>query len=244
MHPQRGPITREAVKASLANLVVDEELPFTIVDSSAFRNFAELCNPAVIPHLVKSTALAEAITEKFRLGQSVIKAVLSKEPHISLTGDMWTSSNGNSIFGITAHWINEKFKPFEAIIAMKQVIGAHTGTNLAAHVEEVMTTYGIKNQLFCFTADNASNNGTMGVCLEAIIPQFQASQHLIGCLAHVINLSACAGLEVFSKHLTRQPLSLPNTLASLVDKIELNDTSGALVKIDGLTKLPIGQKRF
>lgn len=104
------------------------------------------------------------------------------------------------------------------MVTMKWVIGVHNGNNLAAHVKEFLTIYGIANQRCCLTANNAFNNGTMGVCLEAIIPQFPASQNLIGCLAHIINLSACTGFEFVSKNLAGQALLLPDTLGNLVDK--------------------------
>lgn len=138
-------MTQQSVKAALVRLVVEEELPFTMIDADVFRNFAELCNPLVVPHLIKSTALAETVIGHFRSTQDVIKNLLAKETHISLTGDTWTSSNGKSIFGITAHWIDTQFKPFQAIIAMKQVVGAHTGINLAQHLAEVLETYDISD---------------------------------------------------------------------------------------------------
>ena len=77
----------------------------------------------------------------------------------------------------------------------------------------------------------------MGVQLEEPIPHFNSSQHLIGCLAHVINLSACAGLDFFAKHLSSQLLLLPIIISSLVVETELDNTCGALLKIDALTKL-------
>lgn len=77
----------------------------------------------------------------------------------------------------------------------------------------------------------------MGHHLEDLVPHFQSSKHLLGCLAHVINLAARAGLDVFSKHLSSNPSRLPNNLATLIDKPELEDTRGALGKIDSLTKV-------
>lgn len=219
------------------NLIIQEELPFTTIESAAFRDFIELCNPSVLPMMVKSTSISEAIMSRFRSAQVKLKDLLASQPYISLTCDCWTSTNGRSIFGITAHWINKDFKTCEAIIAMKQIIGHHTGTNLAAHLLEVLNQYNITDRVFCITADNASNNHTMALQLQRLIPQFFADEHLLGCLAHVINLSARAGLNVFSKHLGPHASSVPVSLTGLVEEPEVEDLSSTLSKIDALTKL-------
>lgn len=43
-------------------------------------------------------------------------------------------------------------------------------------------------------ADNASNNNTMAQELSLKIATFDASQHLLGCTGHVLNLAAQGGL--------------------------------------------------
>ena len=50
-------------------------------------------------------------------------------------------------------------------------------------------------KIFCITADNASNNGTMSKVLEQKLSEFKADQHMLGCVGHVINLAAKAALK-------------------------------------------------
>lgn len=187
--------------------------------------------------MIKSTAISDSIMSHFRTTKAEMKALLASEPNISLTGDCWTSTNGRSIFGITAHWITQDFKPRESIIGMKQVLGQHTGLNLSNHLHTVLLEYDIVDKIFCITTNNASNNNTMAAQVEKFIEHFFAHEHLIGCLAHVINLSARSGLDVFSKHLGSPDASLPRSLASLVDEPQVEDLSSTLSKIDHLTKL-------
>jgi hypothetical protein len=48
------------------------------------------------------------------------------------------------------------------------------------------------------TADNASNNSTLASCVEQVLDgRFKASDKLLGCMAHVINLAAKDGLGAF-----------------------------------------------
>jgi hypothetical protein len=87
-----------------------------------------------------------------------------------------------SFIGITAHWIevsDSNWKMNSEVIAFRAVSGSHTGENLARYflslcdrvgitsaiyskVRVVSTTQTVlsdsSNQLFCVTADNASNN--------------------------------------------------------------------------------------
>ncbi|KAH9442095.1 hypothetical protein Pst134EB_028364 [Puccinia striiformis f. sp. tritici] len=56
----------------------------------------------------------------------------------------------------------------------------------------------ISNNLFCITAHNASNNGTLAQRVEDKLGGiFDADTCLLGCMAHVINLAAHDGLKVF-----------------------------------------------
>ena len=81
-------------------------------------------------------------------------------------------------------------------MGVKEIYGKHTGENFANYVLNVLRSFGIEEKLFCVTADNASNNYTMAKCLEISLAQFQADQNLLGCIGHVINLSAKAALKV------------------------------------------------
>lgn len=58
---------------------------------------------------------------------------------------------------------------------------------------EVLEDYEIKNNLFCLTTDNASNNGKLADYLEDMAERdssfkFKRNENLISCLAHVINI--------------------------------------------------------
>ena len=57
----------------------------------------------------------------------------------------------------------------------------------------MLDDYGIKDKLFCITADNASNNGSMGEYIEKVAEDdesfnFKKKENMISCFAHVINI--------------------------------------------------------
>ncbi|KAI7934373.1 hypothetical protein MJO28_017090 [Puccinia striiformis f. sp. tritici] len=135
----------------------------------------------------------------FNTGQLVLRDQFrGLKSKISLTCDTWTSPGNNSILGVTAHWIDKDFLLRSIILAARIVEGNHSGVSLANHLLEVLRSFDISNKIFCITADNAANNGTMGAHLSTLIP-FDHKTCLLGCMAHVINLAAQAGIKSFSQ---------------------------------------------
>jgi hypothetical protein len=75
---------------------------------------------------------------------------------------------------------------------------AHTGINFGNIFIEVLDKYKMANSLVSITANNASNNSTLAARVEDVLSgQFKASKHLLGCMAHFINLAAKDGLQAF-----------------------------------------------
>jgi hypothetical protein len=163
-----------------------------------FFNSLELCNPAKKSLLPLADTLASFILKEFLNGKEALKSVFKKlTSKISLTCNGWTSPGNNSVLGITAHWIqNQKLK--WVILAVIIINGTHSGANLASHLAEVLEIFGITQKIFCITADNASNNITMGQELNSLI-DFDNVNCMLGCMPHVINLAAKAGIKAFSE---------------------------------------------
>jgi hypothetical protein len=78
-------------------------------------------------------------------------------------------------------------------------LGSHTGKNFADLFYGVLKKYNCLKKLYTITADNASTNGKMARELQLQLPSFNTEQQLLGCIAHVINLGAKAGLAVLGK---------------------------------------------
>lgn len=99
---------------------------------------------------------------------------------INITLDIWRSPNYKSILGVTAHWIDNDWKLKECLIDAVELVGNHTGKNIADHVYTALSDYGIQEKFFCITADNASNNSTMAEELHKKLDSYDNEQHLLG----------------------------------------------------------------
>jgi len=71
--------------------------------------------------------------------------------------------------------------------------GHHYGEILADKVFEILEEYEICEKLFCITADNAGNNGTMCTALSILLKNIEIEwypkKYQISCMNHVINLA-------------------------------------------------------
>ena len=131
--------------------------------------------------------------------------------------------------GITAHWIECKstscWTLCSKVIAFKGFAGAHNGENLGHYFVGLCKRAGIigntsskvsflssfksfklliLSQLYCITADNTSNNDTTcNYIKQALVLQkiysFNADQHHLPCLAHVVNLAITEFMNVVTK---------------------------------------------
>ena len=99
----------ENLKEAIAKLVVQQNLPFAVVESDSFIELfrPSLCNPLVKDILVKAGAIRHYILQQYLFNQYQIKDLFSSIEFICLTCDLWTSPNTKSILAFTGHWINK-----------------------------------------------------------------------------------------------------------------------------------------
>jgi len=101
----------------------------------------------------------------------------ANDSKLSLTLDLWTSSNRLNFMGIslissisliflaiTAHYIDESCILHEDLLDFTEITGRHKGKHLAKHDYNVLRQFNIHTKLMCIITDNASNNGKM--CIE------------------------------------------------------------------------------
>lgn len=99
-----------------------------------------------------------------------------------------------SILAITAHWVDDDNVLREIILYSLELIGSHSGENIAKTVLKCLKEFKIDAKGFTITADNAANNRAIAKDLAKDLKQFDHSIHLFGCMGHVINLAAKRGL--------------------------------------------------
>ncbi|KAG1903265.1 uncharacterized protein F5891DRAFT_905574, partial [Suillus fuscotomentosus] len=80
----------------------------------------------------------------------------------------------------------------ELLINFHEIIGEHSGANLAEAVWHTLELYGLKSRVMAIVCDNASNNDTLlqalgEKCADEGI-DFSAMHSCIRCLPHIVHL--------------------------------------------------------
>jgi len=80
---------------------------------------------------------------------------------IHLSYDLWTSPNSLAILRVIAHYIDKDGTLQYTNLALKSIIGEHTGEQLAAAIIEVLEDWGFALKLGFIVSDNAPSNDVM-----------------------------------------------------------------------------------
>ncbi|POW18081.1 hypothetical protein PSHT_06211, partial [Puccinia striiformis] len=118
----------------------------------------------------------------------------SKKIKSLFTTDAWTAPNVTAFMAVTAHYLDLNFKMKDLTLAVPHIQGAHTGKMFAHLFYDLLKKFGCIDKIHTITADNASTNNKMAQELSLQIQSFNPATHLLGCVAHVINLAAQAGI--------------------------------------------------
>ncbi|KNZ52130.1 uncharacterized protein VP01_3682g5 [Puccinia sorghi] len=103
-----------------------------------------------------------------------------------------------AFMAVTAHGITPDWKMIDVLIFIPAVQGRHTGSNFGNILVDMLDDLELSKKPISITADNASSNSTLASRVEHRLGGiFEADNQLLGCMAHVINLTAQDGIRVF-----------------------------------------------
>jgi len=79
---------------------------------------------------------------------------------------LWTSPNTHAIIRVVGHFVNRDGRRCYVVLGLREIIGEHTGKNMAGVLIDLFRDYGIAGNIGYFIADNAELNNT---CIKAIL---------------------------------------------------------------------------
>jgi hypothetical protein len=186
--------TASKYRELLAEFIVESSSSFRIVEYASFHRFVSYLNGNA-PLISRETVRNDTAELKNRYQEKLLGEVQShlgeqKKGRISLTMDVWTSSNQIPYLGVTGHWIDSSWEVRNEALAFKRLRGSHTAENIAAVVQKIMQEWKITPAIRAITADNAAVNDKFFTCLEKLQPTITRADTQVRCMAHVINLAA------------------------------------------------------
>lgn len=181
----------QAFRLAAVSWLVENNHPLREFETPAFKALIAAANPEAAVSLWSSHAsvtryvmrLYDYIKPKvvLELSQSLSKI------HISFDG--WTTKGGKRGFlGLVAHFVAHTGNLIDLPIALPQLIGAHSGDNIAQVILSVLKDFGVSSsQVGYFMLDNATNNDAAIATISRKLG-FNAAHRRLRCAPHTLNL--------------------------------------------------------
>ncbi|KAE8281748.1 hypothetical protein D5F01_LYC19131 [Larimichthys crocea] len=153
-HPQHNAITWSI----LSDLVIDCNLPLSIIEHPGFRRFMSVVDTRYNP--VSRRTLTSKLDGVMLEKQTKLKDCLANAENLSVTVDIWSDRKMRGFLGITAHWLGNGEGGLvlkSALLACNRFSGSHTGERICEEFEQICEEYKIKKMLLHIICDNAAN---------------------------------------------------------------------------------------
>ncbi|KAK7007663.1 ribonuclease H-like domain-containing protein [Favolaschia claudopus] len=197
----RGDFSQEVFNTLLAQYIVACDQPFDTVEKPEFIRLMEYTHHGSTLNF--SIPGRTAITSRImKMGEDTVAGTPGQEleSKVSISLDAWTSPNQHPFLAIVAHYISNEGQLEELLIDFRELVGEHSGENMAEEVFNCLQTYGLDDgRLLGVNMDNASNCDTLADCLavklDNIGVSFDPIAGRIRCMPHTAHLSAVKLLE-------------------------------------------------
>jgi hypothetical protein len=232
MHESDGhSINPDMLEILWIQVVVACHFALRLVEIPQFRTFLLYLNKDIECWLPNShKKIRDWVIRQFKIQKENVQQMIhSARSKIHISCDLWTSSNSLAILGVVAHFVTEDGKLQRCVLALKDIIGKHTGENLAQAMVEVLEEWRFASKLGYFVMDNAENNDTMMDSLKRELARhwhikYDPKTHRLRCQGHIINLAVQSFLFVTnSENIEEEGITL--------DDIELWRRKGPLGKL-------------
>ena len=176
----------KAIHLKIAEMIAIDCQPYSLVDDIGFKSLVGTLEPKYqIPS--RRYFCETVIPEMAHNMERRIKNKLEGVQHVSFTTDVWSCDvNSESLLSLTAHWIDDSFKPLSAVLQAESLQERHTGEYIGMKISKILAEWGIEtNQVHCVVWDNGSN---------MVKAMSEPGLRSFGCFAHSLQLIVHEGL--------------------------------------------------
>ncbi|OBS15743.1 hypothetical protein FPOA_13469 [Fusarium poae] len=185
-------------KELLIRWIVYCHIAFFQIENLYFRELLFYIFPGLTTLLPKAILVVRRwIIEAFEARKDSLRQEMqTAHSNISISFDIWTSPNYQAILVCVAHFINRSGKRRTVVLALRELVGEHSGENMADVLLHIFDDYGISGRIGYFMADNASSNDAcIDLVLKALYPNMSRKHRVrrrLRCFGHIVNLCAQA----------------------------------------------------
>ncbi|CAH9066626.1 unnamed protein product [Cuscuta epithymum] len=188
----------------MANLLVEENLPYLFSESLALKDYAQNClNPQYRGYSHKT--VKKEIIRLYKAENVRLQFFFANfDGRVTICSHIWEDNYHNLHYlGLTAHYIDNDWNMHKCVLAFREFNDRHTTEHIYILIERILIEYNLNDKVFAIGFDNATNN-------TAAIPRLCElcdSTTLMGrffhqrCACHVINLCVQDGLKALGDSL-------------------------------------------
>lgn len=190
--------TQYKLNVALLEFIINDSQSFHILKNEGFRKFLHALDPSYSIPCDKT--IKSLISEAYKLGiKNLLTLIINSCEFISLTTDLWTARSRTGYIGVTGHWLNEKFEPYNMLVSIENILYPHTAEAISNYLEKYIEEYRLESKLFCIITDNGSN---MKAAVKLLNNKNDKIQRL-PCVAHTLQLTIIKTLKSINKQVMR-----------------------------------------
>jgi hypothetical protein len=150
-------------KTKLTRWIVHDNVAFNQIESPYFRDLMLELNDSLgeLDCLPTHKSIRDWIIKDFdKFKGTVAQCLHDSCGKIHMSFDLWSSRNLLSLCGIVVHFIDKHGKLRIFLLSLPEIVGSHSGLNIAESVSAIINEFGLENRIGYFVLDNADNNDT------------------------------------------------------------------------------------
>ncbi|KAJ1700660.1 hypothetical protein LUZ63_000439 [Rhynchospora breviuscula] len=217
---------QEKSRKDYAKAVAAHEYPFCMADHHFFRVFIKNLQPKF--RLNKRNTIRSDCVKLYKEEKENLYNVLDKlNCRVSLTTDMWTSSNVKGFLCLTCHYIDDHWRLQKRILNFVPVESPHTSEHLCSVITDKLFDWNIDKKLFSIVLDNCTTNDALvREMLSILKPKntLPVSGNLfhVRCGAHILNLIVQEGLDSLKGviHSVRETVKYVRSSQARIERFE------------------------
>ncbi|CAD7066899.1 unnamed protein product [Tilletia caries] len=136
--------------------ILGDQQAFTVTESAPFIAFVQALRPGFQLPSADTVRRQLLQTEKHREHQ-LKRHSSTIDSQLSITTDGWSVPNGDHYLGVTAHWIDQDFKPEAVLIGFLLFHSPHTAANALELIWNLLGRWGLREQVRACVTDNTAS---------------------------------------------------------------------------------------
>ncbi|XP_073720988.1 E3 SUMO-protein ligase ZBED1-like [Misgurnus anguillicaudatus] len=188
--------TSEKITNGLAHWIALDCRPLGVVEDKGLQNVLQIASSDTTYELPCRKTVTKRVQQLYDTEKADKENLLEKAECVALTGDHWTSVSNSNYLGVTAHFIDVKWRLHSFALTIQKTTARHFAENVAEDFESVAEAWEITQKVTTIGTDSAR---TMMAAMRQL-----TFQHM-PCVAHVLQrtITVCLADSGFTATLAK-----------------------------------------